>query len=90
MRKKLAVLLTVALIPLSGAVACGQAIEDRARDEVNKQVENGRQRVNEEIDKGQKRVQDRVQDEITNAQDRVNQGVNDAQKEAEKRTGGTQ
>lgn len=86
MKRKLAVLLTVALIPLSGAVACGQAIEDRARDEVNKQVENGRQRVNEEIDKGQKRVQD----EVTNAQDRVNQGVNDAQKEAEKRTGGTQ
>ncbi len=86
MRRKLAVLLTVALIPLSGAVACGQAIEDRAREEVDKQVENGKQRVNEEIDKGQKRIQD----EVTNAQDRVNQGVNDAQNEAEKRTGGTQ
>ena len=86
MRKKLAVLLTVALIPLSGAVACGQAIEDRAREEVDKQVEKGKQRVNEEIDKGQKRIQD----EVTNAQDRVSQGVNDAQKEAEKRTGGTQ
>ncbi|CAA9459025.1 MAG: hypothetical protein AVDCRST_MAG02-1828 [uncultured Rubrobacteraceae bacterium] len=86
MRKRLAILLAVALMPLSGAVACGQAIEDRAREEVDKQVEKGKQRVNDEIDKGQKRIED----EVTNAQDRVSQGVDDAQKEAEKRAGGGQ
>ncbi len=51
MRRKLAVLLMVALIPLSGAAACGQAIEDRAREEVDKQVEKGKQRVNDEVQK---------------------------------------
>ena len=30
-RRKLAVLMMVALVPMSGALACGQAIEDRAR-----------------------------------------------------------
>ena len=69
-----------------GTEAGGQAIEDRAREEVDKQVEKGKQRVNDEIDKGQKRIED----EVTNAQDRVSQGVDDAQKEAEKRAGGGQ
>lgn len=84
MKRKLAILLTLALIPLTGA--CGQAIEDRAREEVDRQVDRGRERVNDEIDRGQ----ERIEDEITNAQDRVNQGLNDAQREAERRTGGTQ
>jgi len=75
-RKRLAVLLVVALVPMSGAVACGQAIEDRARDEVNKQVEKGKQRVNDEVQKGQ----DRIQREISNAQKQVEQGAQDAQK----------
>jgi F0F1-type ATP synthase membrane subunit b/b' len=76
LRKRLAVLLVVALIPMSGAVACGQAIEDRARDEVNKQVEKGKQRVNEEVQKGQ----DRVEQELTNAQEQVQEGVENAGK----------
>ncbi len=76
MRKRLAVLLVVALVPMSGAVACGQAIEDRARDEVNKQVEKGKQRVNDEVQKGQ----DRVEQELTNAQKQVEEGVQNAGK----------
>ena len=77
MRRRLAVLLMVALIPMSGAVACGQAIEDRAREEVDKQVEKGRQRVNEEVQKGQ----DRVEQELTNAQEQVQEGVQNAGKQ---------
>lgn len=76
-RKNLAILLVVALIPMSGAVACGQAIEDRAREEVDKQVEKGRQRVNEEVQKGQ----DRVEQELTNAQKQVQEGVQNAGKQ---------
>ena len=57
-RRKLAVLMMVALVPMSGAVACGQAIEDRARQEVDKQVEKGKQRVNEEVQKGKKQLQE--------------------------------
>jgi Skp family chaperone for outer membrane proteins len=77
MRKRLAVLLMVALVPMSGAVACGQAIEDRARQEVDKQVEKGKQRVNDELQKGQ----DRVEQELTNAQKQVEEGVQNAGKQ---------
>jgi Skp family chaperone for outer membrane proteins len=76
-RRKLAVLMMVALVPMSGAVACGQAIEDRARQEVDKQVEKGKQRVNDELQKGQ----DRVEQELTNAQKQVEEGVQNAGKQ---------
>lgn len=76
-RRKLAVLMMAALVPMSGAVACGQAVEDRARQEVDKQVEKGRQRVNDEIQKGQ----DRVEQELTNAQKQVEEGVQNAGKQ---------
>ena len=78
MRKKLAVLLVVSLIPMSGAVACGQAIEDRARDEVNKQVEKGKQRVNEEVQKGKKQLQE----EAGKVQKQAEQVGQDAKKAA--------
>jgi signal transduction histidine kinase len=76
-RRKLAVLMVVALVPMSGAVACGQAIEDRARQEADKQVEKAKQRVNDEVQKGQ----DRVEQELTNAQDKVQEGVQNAGKQ---------
>ena len=78
MRRRLAVLLMVALMPMSGAVACGQAIEDRAREEVDKQVEKGKQRVNDEVQKGQ----DRVEKELTNAQKQVQDGAKQAKEKA--------
>ena len=77
-RRKLAVLMMVALVPMSGAVACGQAIEDRARDEVNKQVEKGKQRVNDEVQKGQ----DRIEKELSNAQKQAQDGANQAKEKA--------
>ncbi len=78
MRRRLAVLLMVALMPMSGAVACGQAIEDRAREEVDKQVEKGKQRVNDEVQKGQ----DKIEKELTNAQKQVQDGAKQAKEKA--------
>lgn len=77
-RRKLAVLLVVALVPMSGAVACGQAIEDKARQEVDKQVEKGKQRVNEEVQKGQKKLEDGAK----KAQKQAEQVGQDAKKKA--------
>ncbi len=78
MRRRLAVLLMVALMPMSGAVACGQAIEDRAREEVDKQVDKGKQRVNDEVQKGQ----DRIEKELTNAQKQAQDGAKQAKEKA--------
>lgn len=86
MRRKLAILLMVALIPFTGAVACGQAVEDQVRDEVNKQVEKGKKRANEEIQKSK----ENLQKEAKKAQKQVQQGAKDAQKQAEKQAGNGQ
>jgi predicted Holliday junction resolvase-like endonuclease len=85
-KNRLAVLLLVALIPLSGAVACQQAIEDRAREEVDRQVQRGQDRINKEIEKGQKRIEQ----EMTNAREQVEDGARDARREAERRANNRQ
>ena len=57
MRRKLAMLLVVALVPMAGAAACGQAVEDRVKQEVDKQVQEGQKRVDKELKKGQKKLE---------------------------------
>ena len=86
MRRRLAILLMVALIPFTGAVACGQAVEDQVRDEVNKQVEKGKKRANEEIQKGK----ERLEKEAEKARKQVEEGARNAQKKAEEEAGGGQ
>jgi len=50
-------LLVVALVPMAGAAACGQAVEDRVKQEVDKQVQEGQKRVDKELKKGQKKLE---------------------------------
>ena len=80
MRRKLAVLLVASLVPMSGAVACGQAVEDRVKQEVDKQVQKGEDRVNKELEKGQKKLEK----EAGKVQKQIEEGAQDAKKQAEK------
>jgi Skp family chaperone for outer membrane proteins len=86
MRRKLAVLLVAALVPTSGAVACGQAVEDRVKQEVDKQVQKGKDRVNKELEKGQKKLEK----EAGKVRKQVEEGAKDARKQAEKKAGSGQ
>jgi Skp family chaperone for outer membrane proteins len=86
MRRKLTVLLVAALVPMSGAVACGQAVEDRVKQEVDKQVQKGKDRVNKELEKGQKKVER----EAGKVRKQLEEGAKDARKQAEKKAGGGQ
>ena len=86
MRRKLAVLLVVALVPMSGAVACGQAVEDRVKQEVDKQVQKGEDRVNKELKKGQKKLEK----EADKVRKQVEEGAQDVKKQAEKKAGSGQ
>ena len=86
MRRKLAVLLVAALVPTSGAVACGQAVEDRVKQEVDKQVQKGKDRVNKEPEKGQKKLEK----EAGKVQKQVEEGAKDARKQVEKKAGSGQ
>jgi len=77
-RRKLAALLLVALIPMSGAVACGQSIEDRARDEVDKQMEKGQKKLED----GAGKVQKQVEEGARKAQKQAEQVKQDAKEKA--------
>jgi uncharacterized protein YdgA (DUF945 family) len=50
-------LLAAAIVGLSGAWACGQAVEDEVRQRVEEKVEQGKQRAKEEIEKGKQRLE---------------------------------
>jgi Skp family chaperone for outer membrane proteins len=84
MRRKLAVLLVAAFVPTSGAVACGQAVEDRVNQEVDKQVQKGKDRVNKELEKGQKKLEK----EAGKVRKQLEEGAKDLEKQAEKKAGG--
>ncbi len=86
MRRKLAMLLVAALVPTAGAVACGQAVEDRVKQGVDKQVQKGKDRVNEELEKGEKQVKR----EAGKVRKQVEEGARDLNKQAEKKTGSGQ
>ena len=86
MRRKLAVLLVAALVPMFGAAACGQAVEDRVKQEVDKQVQKGEDRVNKELEKGQKKLEK----EAGKVQKQIEEGAKDARKQAEKKAGNGQ
>lgn len=86
MRRKLVVLLIVALVPIFGAAACGQAVEDRVKQEVDKQVQEGQKRVDKELKKGQKKLEK----EAGKVRKQVEKGAKDAKKQAEKKAGNGQ
>jgi len=79
-------LLVVTLVPMFGAAACGQAVEDRVKQEVNKQVQEGKKRVNKELDKGQTKLKS----EAGKVRKQIEEGTRDARKQAEKEAGSGQ
>ncbi len=65
MRRKLAILLTALFVSSLGATACGgvqQQVEDRARQEIDKKVQEGRKQVEKKVQEGRKQVEKKVQE----------------------------
>src|SRR3712207_7704297 len=71
MGRRVAALLAVVLIPLAGAAACQQAVEDRVREQVEKKVQEGEQRAKKELQQGQKKVEK----EALKARKQIEQGA---------------
>ena len=86
MRRKLAMLLMVTVVPIFGAAACGQAVEDRVKQEVDKQVQEGQKRVDKELKKGQKKLEK----EAGKVRKQIEEGAQNAKKQAEKKAGSGQ
>ena len=65
MRRKIAILLTALFVSSLGATACSgvqQQVEDRARQEVEKKVQEGRKQVEKKVQEGRKQVEKQVQE----------------------------
>ena len=86
MRRKLAMLLMVTFVPIFGAAACGQAVEDRVKQEVDKQVQKGQKRIDKELEKGQKKLEK----EAGKVRKQIEEGAQNARKKAEKKAGSGQ
>jgi Skp family chaperone for outer membrane proteins len=86
MRRKLAIMLVIALLPISGVAACGQAVEDRVKQEVDKQVQEGQKRLDKELEKGQKKLKK----ETGKVRKQVEEGAQDMMKQADKKDGSGQ
>ena len=86
MKRKLLVLFVVALVPLSGAVACG-GVEEEIRQRAQEEVDKGKQRVEQEIDKGRTQVEQevtqRVSDGAREAERRAREGVQQGREQLE-------
>jgi hypothetical protein len=81
MRSKVAMLLVVALVPMIGAAACGQAVEDRVKQEVDKQVQEGQKRIDKELEKGRTMLER----EAGKVRKEVEKGAQDVKKDVEKK-----
>ena len=76
MRKRFAVLVAAAFVALSGVAACGGGVEEKVR-----------QRVDEEVQQGKQRAQEKVDQEVQKAMKTVEQGVQKARKQVEEKAG---
>jgi vacuolar-type H+-ATPase subunit H len=78
MKKRFAALFATALISMFGAAACAdqlqQEAEQRAREEVDKQVEKGRQEVEKQVEKGRTEAEKQIQEGRQQVEKKVNEG----------------
>ena len=86
MKRKLLVLFVAALVPLSGAVACG-GVEEEIRQRAGEEVDKGRQRIEQEVDKGrtqlEQEVTQRVGDGAREAEQRAREGIENGRQQLE-------
>lgn len=68
MKRRFAALFAAALLSAFGAAACAdqlrQEAEQRAREEIDKQVEKGRQELEKQVDKGRTVAEKKVRQEV--------------------------
>ena len=78
MKKRFAALFMAALISMFGAAACAdrlqQEAEQRARDEIDKQIEKGRQEVEKLVETGRTEAEKRLQEGRQQIEKKVNEG----------------
>jgi ElaB/YqjD/DUF883 family membrane-anchored ribosome-binding protein len=78
MKRRFATLFVAALVSMFGAAACGGQLQDeveqRARDEINKQVEKGRTEAEKRIQEGRQQAEERLQEGRKQVEQKVQEG----------------
>ena len=83
MRRRIAALLLAAIVSLSGAAACQQAVEDEVRQRAKDKVEQEKKRIEKRVNEERKKVEK----EAKKAQERVGKEVDKARKRVEEKAG---
>ncbi len=79
MRKRFAILVAAALVALSGAAACGAGVEEKVRQRVDEEVQQGKQQAKERIDKEVKKAKGQVEKGVQKAREQVEQRADEQQ-----------
>ena len=79
MRKRFAVLVAAAFVALSGVAACGGGVEEKVRQRVDEEVQQGKQRAQERIDQEVQKAKKQVEKEVQKAKQQVEGGGGESQ-----------
>ncbi len=88
MRRRFAVLLTAAFVPVFGAAACGGGgIEEGVQQRVEEEVQEGQQQVEEQVEEQVQEATLRVEQETQEARQQIEQEAQEVQKQVEEQVG---
>ena len=83
MKRRFAALFAAALISMFGVVACAdrlqEDVEQRARKEIDRQVEKGRQEVEKQVDKARTEAEKQLQEGRRQVEKEIRQGSKQAE-----------
>jgi hypothetical protein len=79
MKRRIAALLSAALVSMSGAAACS-GVQDRLEKRAQDEVDKGRQRIEKEVQKGQKQVEEQIDKERRQVEKEVEKGRQQVEK----------
>lgn len=78
MKRRFAALFAAALISMFGVVACAdrlqEDVEQRAREEIDKQVDKGRQEVEKQVEKARTEAEQQLQEGRKQAEKKIKEG----------------
>jgi F0F1-type ATP synthase membrane subunit b/b' len=84
MKRRFAALFAAAFVSMFGAVACAdrlqEDVEQRAREEVDRQIDKGRQEVEKQVDKARTEAEKQVQEGRRQVEKEIRQGSKQTEK----------
>jgi hypothetical protein len=83
MHRRLATLFFAALVPVSGAVACG-GVQEELQKRAEEEAEKRRQEVEQQVQEERTKIEEQVQEKVQEGGQRVEEEIRKGQRRAEK------